>query len=114
MQLRRMLGIQPGLTAIIGGGGKTTLLYALARELSQTARVIVCTTTHILPPEHLPCLTDGTETGNPPDTEKNEVRLRGNADARGKIHRAGSLRLRSFCRWRITFSRRRTARSTFL
>ena len=58
MQLRRMLGIQPGLTAIIGGGGKTTLLYALARELSQTARVIVCTTTHILPPEHLPCLTD--------------------------------------------------------
>lgn len=62
MQMRRMLGIQPGLTAIIGGGGKTTLLYALARELSQTARVIVCTTTHILPPEHLPCLTDGTET----------------------------------------------------
>ena len=62
MQLRRMLGIQPGLTAIIGGGGKTTLLYALARELSQTARVIVCTTTHILLPEHLPCLTDGTET----------------------------------------------------
>lgn len=62
MQLRRMLGIQPGLTAIIGGGGKTTLLYALARELSQTARVIVCTTTHILPPEHLPCLTEGTET----------------------------------------------------
>ena len=62
MQLRRMLGIQPGLTAIIGGGGKTTLLYALARELSQTERVIVCTTTHILPPEHLPCLTDGTET----------------------------------------------------
>ena len=34
MQLRRMLGIQPGLTAIIGGGGKTTLLYALARELA--------------------------------------------------------------------------------
>ena len=62
MQLRRMLGIQPGLTAIIGGGGKTTLLYALARELSQTARVIVCTTTHILPPKHLPCLTEGTET----------------------------------------------------
>ena len=61
MQLRRMLGIQPGLTAIIGGGGKTTLLYALARELSQTARVIVCTTTHILPPEHLPCLLSESE-----------------------------------------------------
>lgn len=61
MHLRQTLGIQPGLTAIIGGGGKTTLLYALARELSQTARVIVCTTTHILPPEHLLCLTDGGE-----------------------------------------------------
>ena len=61
MHLRQTLGIQPGLTAMIGGGGKTTLLYALARELSQTARVIVCTTTHILPPEHLPCLTEGSE-----------------------------------------------------
>lgn len=90
MQLRRMLGIQPGLTAIIGGGGKTTLLYALARELSQTARVIVCTTTHILPPG-APAVPDGWNgNGNPPDTEKNEVRLRGNADARGKTHRAGA------------------------
>lgn len=90
MQLRRMLGIQPGLTAIIGGGGKTTLLYALARELSQTARVIVCTTTHILPPEHLPCLTDGTETEIRRTLKKTKWRLRGNADARGKTHRAGA------------------------
>lgn len=61
MQLRQTLGIEPGLTAIIGGGGKTTLLYALAREFSQTERVIVCATTHILPPEHLPCLTEDSE-----------------------------------------------------
>ena len=27
------LQVRPGLTAIIGGGGKTTLLYRLAREL---------------------------------------------------------------------------------
>ena len=32
MDLEQSLAIQPGLTAIIGGGGKTTLLYALARE----------------------------------------------------------------------------------
>ena len=35
------LHIQPGLTAIIGGGGKTTLLRVLANELSAQARVIV-------------------------------------------------------------------------
>ena len=57
MELRSALQIKPGMTAIIGGGGKTTLLYALARELSQDARVIVCTTTHIFPPEHMTCLT---------------------------------------------------------
>ena len=62
MELRNILDIRPGLTAIIGGGGKTTLLYALARELSKMARVIVCTTTHIFPPAHLPCLeTDSAE-----------------------------------------------------
>lgn len=53
MELRRMLGIEKGVTAIIGSGGKTTLLYALARELSRGARVIVCTTTHIFPPEQI-------------------------------------------------------------
>ena len=56
-----MLEIRPGVTAIIGGGGKTTLLYALARECSKDSRVIVCTTTHILPPEHLPCVVSGSE-----------------------------------------------------
>lgn len=49
MALAELLNIQRGLTAITGSGGKTTLLYALARELSAEARVIVCTTTHIYP-----------------------------------------------------------------
>lgn len=61
MQLGRMLELTPGLTAIIGGGGKTTLLYALAQELAKKARVIVCTSTHIYPPAHLPCLVSGQE-----------------------------------------------------
>lgn len=56
MELSAALCIRPGVTAIIGSGGKTTLMYALARELSRRARVIVCTTTHIFPPEHLPVL----------------------------------------------------------
>ena len=30
-----LLGIRPGITALIGGGGKTTLMYHLARELRE-------------------------------------------------------------------------------
>lgn len=48
------LAIEPGVTAIIGSGGKTTLLYLLAEELSQKGSVIVTTSTHIFPPTHLP------------------------------------------------------------
>lgn len=56
MELARMLHIQPGVTALIGAGGKTTLLYALGRELSENARVILTTSTHILRPSQVPCL----------------------------------------------------------
>lgn len=57
MQLCEVLDIRPGLTALIGGGGKTTAMYILGRELSLRGRVILCTTTKIFPPEHIPCLT---------------------------------------------------------
>lgn len=49
------LQIKSGITAIIGSGGKTSLLYRLADELSHQ-RVIVTTSTHIWKPEHLPYL----------------------------------------------------------
>ena len=53
-----------GMVALVGGGGKTTLMLCLARELAQTgARVIVTTTTHIFPPEGIP-------TGNPANAEE--------------------------------------------
>lgn len=51
-----LLGIQPGITSIIGSGGKTTLMLALAWELSQKGRVIVSTSTHVFPPEGMPIL----------------------------------------------------------
>lgn len=41
------LGIQKGITAVIGSGGKTTLLSVLAQELPGT--VLLCTSTHIRP-----------------------------------------------------------------
>jgi probable selenium-dependent hydroxylase accessory protein YqeC len=52
--IAKAFGILPGITAIVGGGGKTTLMLSLARALSRSgARVIVTTTTHIFPPEDI-------------------------------------------------------------
>lgn len=51
MNFSEALHIPRGLTAIIGSGGKTSLLLRLARELSRKGSVIVTTSTHIFPPE---------------------------------------------------------------
>ena len=61
MELAKALDMRPGVTAIIGGGGKTTLMECLAEELSAQARVIVCTTTHIYPEQNMPCLVSTSE-----------------------------------------------------
>ena len=47
-------GIAKGITALIGGGGKTSTLYALAEYLKAQGSVIVCTSTHILIPPKFP------------------------------------------------------------
>ena len=49
MKLADLLQIQPGVTAVIGGGGKTTLLRTLGEELAQKKTVLLCTTTKIMP-----------------------------------------------------------------
>lgn len=51
MRFCEALGIDRGITAVIGGGGKTSLILRLAQELSS---VIVTTSTHIYPPETIP------------------------------------------------------------
>ena len=57
MNLQVALGVPRGITSVIGGGGKTTLLSVLARELSASgASVALTTTTHFLPFEGLPTL----------------------------------------------------------
>ena len=51
--IHEMLGLTPGkkqVIALCGGGGKTTLLYALARESAPLAKTAIFTTTHIFPP----------------------------------------------------------------
>lgn len=60
MEIAPLLGIRPGLTALIGGGGKTTLMMTLARELSARGTVIVCTSTKILRPQDLPVFEEPT------------------------------------------------------
>ena len=59
MKLVPFLGLERGITAIIGSGGKTTLLRTLGQELP--GRVILCTTTHIMPFAGLPLYTGGSE-----------------------------------------------------
>lgn len=61
MDLAERLEIRPGVTAVIGGGGKTTLLRTLGEELARTRSVLLCTTTKIFPFPGLPCARDGAE-----------------------------------------------------
>ena len=46
------LGIKKGVNAIIGSGGKSSLLKSLSLELSQKGSVLLTTSTHILPFSH--------------------------------------------------------------
>nr|WP_325256244.1 selenium cofactor biosynthesis protein YqeC [uncultured Oscillibacter sp.] len=56
MELAGLLKIRPGITAVIGGGGKTTLLRTLGEELAAGGNcVLLCTTTKIFPFSGLPC-----------------------------------------------------------
>lgn len=49
------LKIEPGITAIIGSGGKSTMLRALGLELMRAGgRVLICTTTHMFPVAGVP------------------------------------------------------------
>ena len=49
------LHISTGVTAVIGSGGKSTLLLTLGRELAERGSVLLCTTTRFRPFPGLPC-----------------------------------------------------------
>ena len=57
MRYSELLGIRPGITSVIGSGGKTSLLSRLADELPGT--VILTTTTHIFPFTGIPLIECG-------------------------------------------------------
>ena len=53
--LASALKIEPGITAIIGSGGKSTLLKTLGLELMRAGgRVLLCTATHMFPVAGVP------------------------------------------------------------
>lgn len=54
LELFSHLGIDKGITSIIGGGGKTTLLTHLGLFYSTSSSVILTTSTHIYPPSEFP------------------------------------------------------------
>ena len=58
MKISQLLGAGRGLTALIGGGGKTTLMYRLAEELSANGTVILCASTKIIEPTDVTVVTD--------------------------------------------------------
>ena len=61
MKISPLLHIGRGVTALIGSGGKTTLLYTLTEELRKSGSVVLCTSTHIRVPEQYPLVTGGAD-----------------------------------------------------
>lgn len=52
MKLKDIIGIEKdNVISIVGAGGKTTLMYYLGKELKKNAKVLMSTTTKILPPK---------------------------------------------------------------
>ena len=71
MELAKLLDIHSGVTAVIGGGGKTNLLRTLGEELAERNRGLLCTTTKIFPFPGLPCAMTAEEL----DSLRRELRL---------------------------------------
>ena len=63
MALRDLLGVRPGVTAVIGGGGKDHAAADLGggKLAAEGKRVLLCTTTKMLLFPDLPCALTGAE-----------------------------------------------------
>ena len=85
MKLSECLKIEKGITAVIGGGGKTTLTHVLARELAPQGKVIVTTSTKIWPPQEISYLLEPTESEITAALEKENVICVGKAHETGKL-----------------------------
>lgn len=88
MGLAELLGAGRGVTAVIGSGGKTSLIAALARELPGT--VALTTTTHVMPFAGVTTL-DGSDAGAVAATLERERVVCVGAPAGEKDRAAGKL-----------------------
>ena len=85
MKLAPLLQIGRGVTAIIGGGGKTTLMETLAEELSKKGKVIITTTTHIRRPAQYETLLDADEAAVSAALDRSNIVCVGKAAENGKL-----------------------------
>lgn len=97
MKIAALLQIGRGVTAIIGGGGKTTLMEVLAEEFSQKGSVILTTTTHIRRPARYETLTDADEALVSAALSRSRVVCVGEAAEEGKL-RAPRLSIETLAR----------------
>ena len=84
-RMARQLNVAPGVTTMVGSGGKTSLLLTLAEELSQRASVIVTTSTHIWPPEGMPVLLDPDSERIKKELEERRLICVGHREPNGKL-----------------------------
>ena len=89
MELQPILGIKKGVTAVIGSGGKSTLLHTLAQELP--GRILLCTSTHFMPYDDLPTLTEPTEETLRQAFTAGRVVCAGRETAKGKLTDCGTM-----------------------
>lgn len=87
MELYPLLGIERGVTAVIGSGGKSTLLHTLAQELK--GRVLLCTSTHFMAYDDLPTVTEPTIEKIRQALGEDRVVCAGQETAKGKLTDCG-------------------------
>ncbi len=78
MKISKALGLKgKGVISLVGGGGKTSLMYRLAEEIPLQYKVVVTTTTKIFlpPPDKFPLVL--LEKDEPPERELYEFLLKG-------------------------------------
>lgn len=80
------LSVPRGITAIVGGGGKTMLMLRLARELRDSgARVVVTTSTHIFPPDGMKTITQASLENAKSALERESLVCLGTPAEQGKL-----------------------------
>lgn len=86
MKISEILQIEKGITSIVGGGGKTSLMLRLASELALKGTVVICTTTRIYPPEDVEMIVSADEVEIAGAVSRSKVLcVSGGMDINGKL-----------------------------